>query len=259
MSELVRCEYCDKLCKGTRGLNTHLRSCDNNTGKQVCSYCTKIFTDLSNHTLKCKDNPANHSTICKFCGATRKDMQGHMAKCSLNPENGMICLFCNKKDPFSREMKGHMENCLLNPINAPTICEFCNSHFKQKTLINHQKRCIYNPALINCEICNGRFEVGEYEFHITNCANVRGVRANKEKRELDHEIKLLTRILFELSVKLKYNDTDEMLQDHDLSCSVCYEPTCDKTTACSHPICIGCLNKIINTNNPKCPICRCQL
>lgn len=206
------------------------RSCNNNTTKQVCSYCNKTFSDLETHNQKCKNNPANHSTICKFCGGSRKDMEAHLVKCDLNPANGKMCLFCHKVDSFSRNMNGHMENCALNPINAEITCEFCHDKFKQKTLINHQRRCLYNPVLINCEICNGRFEVHEYERHIASCDNIRGIKSNTEKKQSNDDVAVLTSILMELSLKLKYKDMDDMLQDHDLCCSVCYEPTCNKTT-----------------------------
>lgn len=161
-SDLLVCTYCNKSCKGQRGLNIHLRSCEHNSNKQLCSFCNKIVPDLILHESKCKSNPNNHNTICKFCGGKRKDIITHMAKCDYNPENRKICPFCGKR-------YCGIENCILNPINIDVPCEFCHIKLPQKRIINHQRTCRSNPNLVTCEICNHLIELEKYQDHLSHC------------------------------------------------------------------------------------------
>ena len=251
MSELVHCQYCGKQCKGIRGLNTHLRFCVNNTDRKACDHCGKDVPDLATHILKCKSNPENHSTICKFCGGVRKDMDAHLAKCPSNPDNGMICPFCNRVHSDRRSVSGHIENCTLNPINKEVHCKFCRHMFRQKRLESHQRRCPLNPDIISCEYCDRAFEKEEYDRHLPRCLTVHNVPVPKPHI---NEVEVLTRVLSELAIKLKYEDMDAMLRDHDLCCALCYEPTPNKTS-CSHPICVECVQEVMKST-PKCPVCR---
>lgn len=46
-----------------------------------------------------------------------------------------------------------------------------------------------------------------------------------------------------------YEDFDEMLKQHDLLCSICINPTTNKTN-CNHPVCKNCIWK-----TAECPLC----
>lgn len=253
------CEYCGKNFKGTKGLNIHLRSCDKNTNKELCEYCGKTVLDLVKHNPKCKNNPDNHSTICKYCGASRKDIAKHLNNCDHNPSNGKVCPFCNKVQ-FHTDL--HMNICELNPKNVKINCNFCGIKYKQRTMSVHNRRCSKNPDVINCDICDCLLLRDEYETHKVLCNHNSTLQIEQTRKpssnntNIEDKLLTLTNILSELSTKLNYKDMDDMLNDYDMICPVCYEPTNNKTSKCEHPICVACLNKIYLTCDKKCPICR---
>ena len=185
--------------------------------------------------------------VGKYNRGDRKDME--------------VCVYCNKLIG-DMGINNHDGICEENPVNKRINCEFCGGKFNHKNLLNHQRKCGGNPNIVNCEICDSLFKQEEYELHKKICNNNRNRRRldlQSDKQNMEDKTVTLMNILSNLSKKLNYRDIEEMLNQYDMICSVCYEPTDNKINICSHPICIKCLMQVTLSNNPKCPVCRINL
>lgn len=280
---MATCTHCARQFNGNKGLNTHLRYCKE-VPRTQCSYCNKQVINLNKHILKCKDNPTNHDKICKYCGEQRINLTGHILKCSYNPIN-KTCIHCNLECDNKQKLSDHLKRCesnisnrtchICNTIsdtvdennlhifmcdgisrqqelqttinNITVLCGYCLEEHTNNTIDRHEQQCPFNLS----RSCNNIMEI-----LLGPRTSISRISNPPEEQPIDEKVADLNQVIEQLSKKLNYNESSDLLQEHNLCCSVCYEPTTNKTK-CSHNICKGCLSKIRqNELTPKCPICR---
>lgn len=240
LSKPTPCQYCGKNFKGKIGLMQHIKRCPSYNQAHCCTFCRSRVIDLTEHLVKCKDNPVNHDHICKFCGALRVQMELHLTKCNANPNKPInrdyICKFCGA---LRIQMELHLKKCFANPNN-------------RNNLSATRIRSVLNSTPIN--------QTNSTPINQNNSNSINSVSSTGDKPKCDSLGSRLesncdlANVLALLAKRLKYDNTDDLLQDHDLLCSVCFEIT-DNKTKCNHPVCPKCLDRI----NKSCPICMADL
>ena len=118
---------CGKMCKGTRGLSSHITAC------HTCQYCSENFNDLEVHVRSVHE--AEQCGECKRRFATPDDLQKHMKE-----EHLVKCDVCEEEFYSDTAMKEHrrkehiMEHRLFE-------CKLCYNKFRlNKYLMKHQKK-----------------------------------------------------------------------------------------------------------------------
>lgn len=257
------CDMCGEYFT-KRGINKHKKHCRANSNRIACSYCSATCSNKEEHERNCRQNPANAAqTRCYFCRHYFDDLDEHLRQCFLN-----MCIYCNNHIT-SEPLEIHRLTCNRNPNN---MCTYCRRGFNDHQNRNrHIELCTRNPNNI-CPHCrlgfNGRHEL---QTHTRSCqmnrsqrsTNVSRFESNSKSNEIEKQI-LNDRILA-LSSMLDQltGDKDQILMDNDLSCVVCYEPSCNKTK-CNHVVCLGCIDcikedSIDKRSTAECPVCRIRL
>lgn len=135
----------------------------------------------------------------------------------------------------------------VNTNDLQICCMYCNEFFGVYYLDAHERNCELNPNRVV------RYIVHDYRNN--NIKRENPINEVKNESPIEDQIADLNRVIETLSTRLNYSDSSDLLQEHDLCCSVCYLPTSNKTK-CNHSICNTCCKEIHKKQPAKCPICR---
>lgn len=115
------CTLCGKMCKGTRGLSSHITAC------HTCQYCSENFNDLEVHVRSVHE--AEQCGECKRRFATPDDLQKHMKE-----EHLVKCDVCEEEFYSDTAMKEHRRD-----EHEMEDCDMCEERFlkEDKLLESH--------------------------------------------------------------------------------------------------------------------------
>ena len=202
-----------------------------------CQYCGRNFKGMSGLTQHIKRCPRyNKDDCCTFCRGQVINLVQHVERCKDNPANhDRICKFCGETRV---QMQLHLTKCRSNPDNQqnPSVGRAIFS--RPVSTFNSAPRINPNNSVPPINTNN-----------LAPPINTNNLAPLVEGSTCD-----LANILAILAKRLKYDNIDDLLQDHDLLCSVCFEIT-DNKTNCNHPVCRNCLKTI----KKSCPICMADL
>jgi len=115
------CTLCGKMCKGARGLSSHITAC------HTCQYCSENFNELEVHVRSVHE--AEQCDECKRRFSTKDDLQKHMKE-----EHLVKCDVCEEEFYSETAMKEHRRE-----EHEMEDCDMCDERFlkEDKLLESH--------------------------------------------------------------------------------------------------------------------------
>jgi len=291
--KLLECSHCHEKYKE---LHKHLIICDKREflwpslhKSNQCPFCHAVISiNLKKHLTLCDKNPENDKLRCYYCLKMCKRDSNHITFCTKNPNKIGLQeeTFSDEEIVFLNTPSVVQNNSNVNINNSNSVRNNSNANINNSSSNNYFTSLLSKPRNLrnNSDSDNNSNSDNNYikpvnKSHLINknipkdplskgkglillmekilCSVIEKLEENWENIDLIEKLKGTDEEkIAQIIEYFKYTDMDELIQQMDLECPVCYQFTENKAKPCLHRLCVRCFYRLKQNNMYSCPICR---
>jgi KRAB domain-containing zinc finger protein len=152
------CKKCEKTWELKHKFDAH--KCVEKSEKHFCTFCEKIFLNVSTLTKHVKKFHSDKLKVdlfsCDFCDEkfiTKGKLKNHLERFKCRIKKIFTCDHCGKEFDEKRKISQHVQSHKKFKVE----CEICYAQVKAKNLSEHMKK-VHIDKTFECKICKKLFK-----------------------------------------------------------------------------------------------------